>query len=79
MRLALPGVASIAALLITTGAMVAERPENAAPAMSGGMGGSVGFLIRSQANWSTIPSLNSINKFAERLLGGALLTLRRSR
>jgi chaperonin GroEL len=39
-RLALQGAASIAALLITTEAMVAEKPEKAAPAMSGGgMGG----------------------------------------
>jgi chaperonin GroEL len=35
-RLALQGAASIAALLITTEAMVAETPEKAAPAMSGG-------------------------------------------
>jgi chaperonin GroEL len=39
-RLALQGAASIAALLITTEAMVAEKPEKAAPTMSGaGMGG----------------------------------------
>ena len=39
-RLALQGAASIAALLITTEAMVAEKPEKAAPAMpGGGMGG----------------------------------------
>jgi chaperonin GroEL len=39
-RLALQGAASIAALLITTEAMVAEKAEKAAPAMSGaGMGG----------------------------------------
>jgi chaperonin GroEL len=39
-RLALQGAASIAALLITTEAMVAEKPEKAAPVMSGsGMGG----------------------------------------
>jgi chaperonin GroEL len=35
-RLALQGAASIAALLITTEAMVAEKPEKAAPVMSGG-------------------------------------------
>jgi chaperonin GroEL len=40
-RLALQGAASVAALLITTEAMVAEKPEKkAAPAMpGGGMGG----------------------------------------
>ncbi|MDB5409286.1 MAG: groL [Rhodospirillales bacterium] len=39
-RLALQGAASVAALLITTEAMVAEKAEKAAPAMSGGgMGG----------------------------------------
>ena len=40
-RLALQDAASVAALLITTEAMVAERPkkETAAPAMPGGMGG----------------------------------------
>jgi chaperonin GroEL len=41
-RLALQGAASVAALLITTEAMVAERPERKAmPAMpgGGGMGG----------------------------------------
>jgi chaperonin GroEL len=39
-RLALQGAASIAALLITTEAMVAEKPEKAAPSTSGGgMGG----------------------------------------
>jgi chaperonin GroEL (HSP60 family) len=44
MRLALQGAASIAALLITTEAMVAETPEKAAPAMSGGgMGGGMDF------------------------------------
>jgi chaperonin GroEL len=43
-RLTLQGVASIAALLITTEAMVAETPEKAAPAMSGGgMGGGMDF------------------------------------
>ena len=35
-RLALQGAASIAALLITTEAMVAEKPEKAAPTMLGG-------------------------------------------
>jgi chaperonin GroEL len=40
-RLALQGAASVASLLITTEAMVAERPDkNPTPAMSGGgMGG----------------------------------------
>jgi chaperonin GroEL len=39
-RMALQGAASIAGLLITTEAMVAERPEKATPAMpGGGMGG----------------------------------------
>src|SRR6266852_2452077 len=40
-RLALQGAASIAALLITTEAMVAEQPQKSAPAMpgGGGMGG----------------------------------------
>src|SRR5216683_2574815 len=43
-RLALQGAASIAALLITTEAMVAEKPEKAAPAISGGgMGGGMDF------------------------------------
>jgi chaperonin GroEL len=43
-RLALQGAASVASLLITTEAMVAERPDkNAAPAMAGGgMGGGMG-------------------------------------
>jgi chaperonin GroEL len=35
-RLALQGAASIAGLLITTEAMVAEKPANGAPAMPGG-------------------------------------------
>jgi chaperonin GroEL len=38
-RLALQGAASIAGLLITTEAMVAERPEKGAQAMPGGMEG----------------------------------------
>jgi chaperonin GroEL len=39
-RLALQGAASVAGLLITTEAMVAERPEKATQAMSGdGMDG----------------------------------------
>jgi chaperonin GroEL len=43
-RLALQGAASVAGLLITTEAMVAETPEKAAPAMSGGgMGGGMDF------------------------------------
>jgi chaperonin GroEL len=35
-RLALQGAASIAGLLITTEAMVAEKPANGAPVMPGG-------------------------------------------
>jgi chaperonin GroEL len=43
-RLALQGAASIAGLLVTTEAMVAEKPEKAAPPMSGsGMGGGMDF------------------------------------
>jgi chaperonin GroEL len=43
-RLALQGAASIAALLITTEAMIAEKPEKgAAPAMPGGGMGDMGF------------------------------------
>src|SRR5690242_3631217 len=39
-RLALQGAASVGGLLVTTEAMIAERPEKqAAPAMPGGMGG----------------------------------------
>jgi len=39
-RLALQGAASVAGLIITTEAMVADRPQSAAPAMpGGGMGG----------------------------------------
>jgi len=38
-RLALQGAASIAGLLVTTEVMVAEKPQPAAPAMPGGMGG----------------------------------------
>src|SRR3712207_6709758 len=42
-RTALQDAASVAALLITTEAMVAERPEKkAAPAGGGGMGGGMG-------------------------------------
>ena len=35
-RLALQGAASVAGLLITTEAMIADKPEKAAPAASGG-------------------------------------------
>jgi chaperonin GroEL len=43
-RVALQDAASVAALLITTEAMIAEKPKNAAPAMpgGGGMGGGMG-------------------------------------
>ena len=42
-RTALQDAASVAALLITTEAMVAERPEKKAPPMpGGGMGGGMG-------------------------------------
>jgi chaperonin GroEL len=41
-RTALQNAASVAALLITTEAMIANRPERAAPAMPGGMGGGMG-------------------------------------
>src|SRR5882762_3835185 len=38
-RLALQGAASVAGLLITTEAMIADRPPTGTPAMPGGMGG----------------------------------------
>jgi chaperonin GroEL len=38
-RLALQNAASVAGLLITTEAMIAEQPQKAAPAMPGGGGG----------------------------------------
>src|SRR5262249_3109455 len=38
-RLALQGAASVAGLLVTTEAMVAERPEKKSPPMGGGGGG----------------------------------------
>ncbi len=41
-RVALQGAASIAGLLITTEAMVAELPKNHSPAMPGGPGGGMG-------------------------------------
>jgi chaperonin GroEL len=41
-RVALQGAASIAGLLITTEAMVAELPKNHSPAMPGGSGGGMG-------------------------------------
>jgi chaperonin GroEL len=43
-RIALQDAASVASLLITTEAMIAEKPKNAAPAMpgGGGMGGGMG-------------------------------------
>ncbi len=42
--MALQDAASVASLLITTEAMIAEKPKNAAPAMpgGGGMGGGMG-------------------------------------
>jgi chaperonin GroEL len=44
-RLALENAASIAALLLTTEAVVADKPEdNASPAMQGGMGGMGGMM-----------------------------------
>jgi chaperonin GroEL len=41
-RLALQNAASVAGLLITTEAMVAEQPQKSAPAMGGGGGGGMG-------------------------------------
>ena len=41
-RTALQDAASVAALLITTEAMIAEHPKDAAPAMGGGGGGGMG-------------------------------------
>ena len=43
-RVALQDAASVASLLITTEAMIAEKPKNAAPSMpgGGGMGGGMG-------------------------------------
>jgi chaperonin GroEL len=41
-RSALQDAASVAALLITTEAMIAEMPKDAAPAMPGGGGGGMG-------------------------------------
>jgi len=41
-RVALQGAASIAGLLITTEAMIAELPKTQSPAMPGGPGGGVG-------------------------------------
>src|SRR5438552_18317199 len=38
-RLALQGAASVGGLLITTEAMVSEKPQTGTPAMPGGMGG----------------------------------------
>jgi chaperonin GroEL len=38
-RLALQGAASVAGLLITTEAMIADKPQTGAPAIPGGMGG----------------------------------------
>jgi chaperonin GroEL len=38
-RLALQGAASVAGLLVTTEVMIADKPQAAAPAMPGGMGG----------------------------------------
>ncbi len=42
-RTALQDAASVAGLLVTTEAMVAEVPKEPAPAMPGGMGGGMGF------------------------------------
>ena len=43
-RVALQDAASVASLLITTEAMIAEKPKNSPPAMpgGGGMGGGMG-------------------------------------
>ena len=41
-RAALQGAASVAGLLITTEAMVAELPKKQGPAMPGGAGGGMG-------------------------------------
>jgi chaperonin GroEL len=44
-RTALEDAASVASLLITTEAMIADRPkEDKAPAMGGGMGGMDGMM-----------------------------------
>jgi chaperonin GroEL len=41
-RVALQDAASVASLLITTEAMIAEKPKNTPPAMPGGGGGGMG-------------------------------------
>jgi chaperonin GroEL len=41
-RTALQNAASVASLMLTTEAMVAEAPKDEAPAMPGGMGGGMG-------------------------------------
>ena len=41
-RTALQNAASVASLMLTTEAMVAEAPKEDAPAMGGGMGGGMG-------------------------------------
>jgi chaperonin GroEL len=41
-RVALQDAASVASLLITTEAMIAEKPKNSPPQMPGGMGGGMG-------------------------------------
>ena len=41
-RVALQDAASVAGLMITTEAMVTDRPRKDAPAMPGGMGGGMG-------------------------------------
>ena len=41
-RVALQDAASVASILITTEAMIAEKPKDKAPAMPGGMGGGMG-------------------------------------
>jgi chaperonin GroEL len=42
-RLALQGAASVAGLLITTEAMIADRPQAGAPSMAGGGMDGMGF------------------------------------
>ena len=41
-RVALQDAASVASILITTEAMIAEKPKDKSPAMPGGMGGGMG-------------------------------------
>ena len=44
-RTELQDAASVAGLLVTTEAMVAEKPEKKAPAMPPGAGGSMGDMV----------------------------------